>query len=430
MVSTPDGCAFLSGGETTSGVVLDGTFNTLKNSYLNWSAGNGVVLMGSHNAAINNTISNMDYLGTYAAGINLVGSDETIQHNTVYATGRSDLNIDDKVASRVVSGSDISYNDFSDYSNLVTDDGAIYICCFVDLKDTKIHHNLLHDPNPFGASFAPGVYVDNSSFDVTLYDNVAYGSTTWGLVLFNGDGSKGDRVYNNTSGTDTNAVTFFGATYSDTVVENNIGDVASHAGVTEAGNIPYSTDPLFTNPLAHDYSLQAASPARRAGVVAPPATDGYRDRTPSAGAYQFGVQPWVGGAHLSETVVQAERYSSNNGVARHYAGTGTVLGNFDGGDWAGYTGVNFGSGRNVFIASLGEDPGFAGKSFQIHIDSVGGPVIGTVTVPSTGGFDVYKTESVPIITTAGVHDVYLVADSPGPGIGNIDWFAFATPAQP
>src|SRR5262249_11859570 len=155
-------------------------------------------------------------------------------------------------------------------------------------------------------------------------------------------GSKGNRVYNNTSGTDTNAVTLFGSTYSDMVVQNNIGNFDSHAGVTSSGNIPYSTDPLFTSPQTHDFTLQPGSPAR------------------NAAAYPAGAQPWAGGSSLTQTVVQAERYASDNGVARHYAGTGAVMGNFDGGDWAGYTGVNFGAGRNVFVASLGEDPNYAG----------------------------------------------------------------------
>lgn len=430
MVADPDQCGFLTAGETDSGIVLDGKYNTIQNSSLNWSAGNGVVLRGSNNAAVNNVISNVDYLGTYAAGINLVGSNATIQHNTVFAVGRSDLNIDDKVATRTVSGSDIGYNDFSDYSNLVNDNGAIYICCFVDMKGTKIHHNYLHDPNPFGEGLAPGVYVDNSSFDVTLYDNVAWGHTAYGVVLFNGDGSKGNRVYNNTSGTDTNAVSLFGSTYSDMIVQNNVGNVDAHAGVTESNNLPFSTDPQFTNPQSHDFTVQASSPARKAGVVAPPATNGYRDSKPTIGAYQFGARTWTAGANLTQTVVQAERFATNNGVSRHYAGTGAVLGNFDGGDWAGYTAVDFGNGRNLFIASIGADPNYAGKTFQIHTDKVDGPVIGTFTVPSTGGFETYKTESIPITTTSGVHDVYLVANSDGPGVGNIDWFSVAKVQAP
>lgn len=425
MVADPDQCGFLTAGETTSGIVLDGSYNTIKNSSLNWSAGNGVVLRGSKNAAVNNVISNVDYLGTYAAGINLVGSDATIRHNTVFAVGRSALNIDDKVASRTVAGSDIGYNDFSDYSNLVNDNGAIYICCFVDMKGTTIHHNYLHDPNPFGEGLAPGVYVDNSSFDVTLYDNVAWGHTSYGVALFNGDGSKGNRVYNNTSGTDTNAVSLFGSSYTDMIVQNNIGNVDSRPGVTASSNLPFSTDPQFTSPSTHDFTVQSSSPARNAGTTVPLATDGSRDRKPTIGAYQYGAPVWVAGADLSQTVVQAERWASGNGIARHYAGTGAVMGNFDGGDWAGYTAVDFGKGRNLFIASIGADSNYAGKTFTIRTDRVDGPVIGRFSVPSTGGFETYKTESIPIATTSGTHDLYLVADSSGPGVGNIDWFAVA-----
>ncbi|MFF1819630.1 carbohydrate-binding protein [Kribbella sp. NPDC058245] len=411
MVEDYDNCGFLTAGETTSGIVLDGQYNTVKNSYLNWSSGNGIALLGAHNSAVNNTIANADYLGTYAAGINLVGSDAVVRHNTVHATGRSSVNIDNKVAGRRVSGSDISYNDLSDYSYLVNDNGAIYICCFVDMAGTDMHHNLLHDPSPFGASFAPGIYADNSTFNVTLHHNVAYGSTTHGVALFNGDGSKGNRAYNNTSGTDPNAVTMFSSTYSDMEVRDNIGDVAPKTGVVESGNVPYATDPLFTDPLHNDYSLKPGSPAR------------------NAGAYPYGVKPWTGGSTLTQTLVQAERYTTGTGVARHYAGTGTVLGNFDGGDSAGYRSIDFGAGRNLFVASIGSDPAYAGKSFQIRVDAIDGPVIGTMTMLSTGGFDTYRTHSIPITTTKGVHDVYLVAASEGPGIGNLDWFSFATPSR-
>jgi hypothetical protein len=429
MVTTPDGCAVLSAGETTSGIVLAGTFNTVRNSTIDWSAGNGVVVLGSRNTVTDNTITNVDYMGSYAAGINVIGSNQTVTHNTVAGVGRSDINIDNKVAGATVPDDSIAYNDLSGYNNLVDDGGAIYVCCVVNLAGTTFDHNLLHDPAPLAVfAPAPGIYLDNNVYNATLYDNVAWNGTTLGVVLFNGDTSSGDKVYNNTSGTDPKVVSFFGSTYSNSEVTNNIGDVDAKSGVTESNNLPYSTDPLFTNPMANDYSLRAQSPARSAGVVRPPATDGYRDNRPSVGAYQYGVTPWFGGAAVVRSTVQAERYAANSGVGRHAAGTGEVLGNFDGGDWAQYDSVNFGDGRGMFTASIGEDPAYAGRSFQIRIDSLTGPVIGTMTVVSTGGFDQYVNQSTPITFTKGVHSVYLVAQGTAPGVANIDEFSFTQPA--
>jgi hypothetical protein len=427
MVESPDDCAFLTAGESTSGIMLNGTNNTFSNGILDWSAGNGVMVGGSHNTVTGNTILHTDYMGTYAAGINVIGPNETIAHNTVTTTGRSSVNIDDKMTTQTVPGEAISYNDLSDWNNLVNDGGAIYVCCHNNLATTVFDHNLLHDPaiTP-NDNLTPGIYLDNSAYNATLYNNVAWGNN-YGVVLFNGDSSSGDKVYNNTEGTDPKVVSLFGSTYSNSEFVNNVGDVDSHAGITESNNIPYSTDPLFSNPFTHDYSLQAGSPARNAGVVRPPATDGFRDRKPSAGAYQYGAPKWVGGAPVDQTTVQAERYANNSGVARHAAGTGEVLGNFDGGDWVQYTAIDFGKGRTWFHGSVGEDPNYAGRQFQIRLDSLTGPVIGTVTVLNTGGFDTYTDQSIPIAATSGVHDVYLVAQGSSPGVANLDYFAFTGP---
>jgi hypothetical protein len=65
---------------------------------------------------------------------------------------------------------------------------------------------------------------------------------------------------------------------------------------------------------------------------------------------------------------------------------------------------------------------------QIRVDAVDGPVIGTTTMLSAGGFDTYRTHSIPIAMTKGVHDVYLVAASEGPRHRQLDCFSFAAPA--
>jgi hypothetical protein len=159
--------------------------------------------------------------------------------------------------------------------------------------------------------------------------------------------------------------------------------------------------------------------------VIAPGTNGYQGREPSVGAYQYGVPAWQAGAQLtSSAVVSAARYSTGTGVSVHTAGNDQVMGNFDGGDVVGYDSVDFGAGRDWFTGSVGSDPSYAGQTVDIHIDSPTGPQIGSLVMISTGGFDTYQTESVPITPTAGVHNVYLVAEGSSPGVGNFDTFTF------
>ena len=70
-----------------------------------------------------------------------------------------------------------------------------------------------------------------------------------------------------------------------------------------------------------------------------PATDGFTDPTP--GAYQYGVPKWSAGAvRTSGPLVEAESYTSSNGVSPHPAASGSVVGSFDGGDWFGFGNVD------------------------------------------------------------------------------------------
>ncbi|WP_127502821.1 carbohydrate-binding protein [Actinoplanes solisilvae] len=429
MVRDPDACGLLTAGETTSGLQLGGTGNVLRDSAIDWSAGNGVVLSGTGNTVTGTTITNADYMGSYAAGINLIGSGHRVTRNTVTTTGRSGINIDDKVAGATAGGHEIAHNDVSSYNHLVNDGGAIYVCCNIDLAGTTLHHNLLHDPAPLAAQApAPGIYLDNNAFNATAYANVAWNGTSYGVVLLNGDKpAPGNRLWNNTSGTDRKSISLNGPSYPDTEIVNNIGDVDVKAGVTASNNIPYAVDPLFTEPRTQDWTLRAESPARNAAVVRKPATDGFRDAKPSAGAYQYGVPKWQGGAGIAATVVQAERYAAGSGVSTHAAGTGQVMGSFDGGDWARYDGVDFGSGRTVFTGSIGADRQYAGRAFEIRLDALTGPVIGRMTVMPSDGFDDYLVRSLPITPTSGVHSVFLVAIGSSPGVGNFDHFSFTAP---
>lgn len=304
IVADPSSCDILTAGETTSGIILAGTANTLRNSSVSWSSGNGVVVSGSANTVTNNVISNVDSGASYAAGINILGANQTITHNTVSNSGRSSINIDNKVASKISAGHKIAYNDLSRFNTLSIDSGAIYVCCNVDLATTTIDHNNLHDATPPSFEYPDsldaevGLYLDNGTFNATVYDNVGWNNFPTGTIAINGD-STGNRVYNNTNafGPDQGkAVSFFSGTHYSTEIVNNIGDVQSTTGATVSNNLPSSIDPQFVDSGAGNFQLKDTSPARSAGVVRSPATDGYKGSAPSEGAYQFGVAPWRAGA--------------------------------------------------------------------------------------------------------------------------------------
>lgn len=132
---------------------------------------------------------------------------------------------------------------------------------------------------------------------------------------------------------------------------------------------------------------------------------------------------WIAGATRTGGTIQAESYSSSSGVSTHAAGTGTVLGSIDGGDWVGYQGVDFGAGSDLFTAFAGVDDPYADKGVEIHPDSVTGPLIGVLNVAATGGFDTLARQSTSIVPTSGVHSAFLVAPGNAPGFGNLDYFS-------
>jgi len=131
-----------------------------------------------------------------------------------------------------------------------------------------------------------------------------------------GETTSGNRIYNNTSGTETNVASTFGGTYTDTEIVNNIGVTGNDPGITNSNNLTPVSSAQYTNPAVYDFTLKSTSPARNAGVVKSPATDGFTDPTPSPGAYQYGVPKWSAGAvRTSGPLVEAESYTSSNGVS-------------------------------------------------------------------------------------------------------------------
>lgn len=292
-------------GVTTSGIVLKGTGNTIENSHLQYSAGNGISLGGYGNTATDNVITDVDYAGTYAAAVAVQGHSQTVTHNTMARVGRSGINLQWNGVAGTTAGPDrIAYNDISGHASLSVDTAAIYTCCSARMEGTRIDHNVLHDPTPRPGGVYPfgisGIYADNGMSDIQIDNNLGWGNHE-GTVELNGlgSGSYDNLVYNNTGG-----MTLFyvkGPNQSTgTKIYNNIGPITGLAGATDGGlvlsNNLIDGDPLFVNPTAHDYRLQPGSPARNAAIPLPGVNDGSTDPVPSLGAFQYGADPWTAGA--------------------------------------------------------------------------------------------------------------------------------------
>lgn len=121
--------------------------------------------------------------------------------------------------------------------------------------------------------------------------------------------------------------------------------------------------------------------------------------------------------------IQAESFNmQSGGVAKN----STTLTSLDSNDWVGYKGVNFGtSGATKFQTNVGVDNAYAGRAIFVTIDGpLGkGKLVGTMKLAGTGGWNIFKVQTISIAKITGVHDVYLTFGG-GSSAGNLDWFKF------
>ncbi|RZU76783.1 beta-glucosidase [Micromonospora kangleipakensis] len=86
--------------------------------------------------------------------------------------------------------------------------------------------------------------------------------------------------------------------------------------------------------------------------------------------------------------------------------TGTAVGGATG-DWIKFADADLGSGLKGFKARTANADAGDG-SVQIRLDGANGPVVGTVSVPSTGDKYTYRDVTAAVTGATGRHDVYLV----------------------
>jgi hypothetical protein len=270
----------------TTGLLIAGRNQTLENSAISFSSGNGVNLSGTGNTVSNCTIHDVDYITSECAAINPSGSHVTITNNTLYNGGRSLLLFKvqaSKATNNLIYGAGLQADDL----------GGIYTYG-TDGAESVIAYNVVHTVKPQHAHKGIAIYLDNGSSNYIVHHNVGYDVSDDGMII--NTVSTNNLIYNNTYAGGIHG----GGTDPGVQIINNIftGKIKIGTGATVKANLAGPVNPKFLNPDAGDFRLHAGSPAINAGEVLPPYTDGYEGAAPDLGAFEVGAPAWSAGSSL------------------------------------------------------------------------------------------------------------------------------------
>ncbi|QNA71235.1 carbohydrate-binding protein [Streptomyces sp. So13.3] len=159
-----------------------------------------------------------------------------------------------------------------------------------------------------------------------------------------------------------------------------------------------------------------------------PINDG--DGKPALFPYGFGLTYGAVPAPSAYQLTQAEAFASQSGTQSEACtdtGGGTDVGYIAAGDWINYGSLDFGAtGAASVTTRLASGAGVTG-TVQYRLDSTTGPVIASVPVSSTGGWQNWTSRTTALTGSAtGVHAVYVTFTTSGSGdLVNLNWFQFA-----
>lgn len=152
-----------------TGIQLGGNYNTFRDSTVQYSSGNAIVITGSNNNVINNEFSHSNYLGTYNTCISLNGGNRhLISYNTAHDAGRDILqaqNVWDCIIER---------NEFYNPSHMSWDSGTIYIAK-EDMEGTEFRYNKMHDIK----DHVNAIYMDGTVENIWIHHNTAWNIGSW-----------------------------------------------------------------------------------------------------------------------------------------------------------------------------------------------------------------------------------------------------------
>lgn len=134
----------------------------------------------------------------------------------------------------------------------------------------------------------------------------------------------------------------------------------------------------------------------------------------------------VGSGTSAYDRIQAENYTDMFGVeSENCSEGGRNLGWIQDGDYTSYYGIDFGQGAKSFAARVSSQTD--GGRIELRLDNITGELIGTCNVPSTGGWQEWKTVTCPVTEVTGTHELFLIYranDKNSDYLMNINWFQF------
>lgn len=306
------------------GVNLQGNYTTVKNSHFANSAETVLLVTGSNCIIANNVCHDACYLGAngYVFGINNSNGSK-VSNNTFYGSGTNAcLDI------RQSSACTIKNNDVFHGSRITCDGGMIMTTRNFDGKNTRVCYNFIHDGlgledgsrNWYGTS---GFYSEGDVNNYIVDHNVIVGA---GISL--GTGREGPmtgwKVNNNTlvdcsintpgeqvitNSQITNNIFSYLYYNLDSLLNKNIM-TGSWYSLPNNYNI---ADPIYVSHKDYKFGLQSNSPAKDAGGVIAPYTDGYVGSRPDIGAFEYGKPAFVSGALITDNDI-AKLSITYNGV--------------------------------------------------------------------------------------------------------------------
>ncbi len=236
-----------------SGIILRGIGNTLRNSVISRSAGNGVTVAGANITIQNNLFQSIGYLGSYVAPVEIIdGAGVQVVHNTI--SGAAGYGIAGGLDPATLAAARISYNNVHDTMLQRVDGGPIYFCCAgVNTAGLLIDHNWVHGyAVPIPPFYGNGIYLDNGlGAGVTIAQNlVERPANSEGGIALNGQASgstgEGNAVQFNT---------ITGSTANDFWFDNQInltlvGNLSANGFGDFGGNIFAAGSPNGNSPTA------------------------------------------------------------------------------------------------------------------------------------------------------------------------------------
>ncbi|HEY6173006.1 MAG TPA: glycoside hydrolase family 3 N-terminal domain-containing protein [Kofleriaceae bacterium] len=144
--------------------------------------------------------------------------------------------------------------------------------------------------------------------------------------------------------------------------------------------------------------------------------------------FGFGLSYGTASTRDAYAMIQAESFSSQSGVRTETTtdtGGGLNVGFIAPGDSIAYSGVDFGSTTAARVLTRRASGSTTTGTVQYRLDSVTGPIIASIPVSNTGGWQTWGTVTTNLSTSVtGVHTVFITFTGPGGEFVNLNWFQF------